>query len=450
MQHSRLRLRPPPHRLPAAAALPRPPMSAKRASPPPMPASSRSRHWGGAAMALALLLALLAAAPQLAAADAGLNRQLYRASSFTSPPFQQPLGAPFAVDVVLTISCTPAANCYPAPMQAVLSGYILLGSGVYTFYLGSRDSAYLEMDYSELATNPSERARRCAWVAGTGPPPALHGMAWHWHGMAWPGMNYWGAVENNTGRVCGEHYRLQVQRKGQHHATPCLTQPCRSGTHAGGLGWVEVSVVGSFSPGWHDIYIEYLANTTGTGNNGGLGRGLADWGYRGWAGLPLGLARHGRACQPGVPAVLGAELSERVCGVDNKMPCQPGPNHAPAPHHAGLTLYYSVSGAQTVAKTLVPSSMLATALPSSPSPPVPPSPRPPPPGPPPSPSPPLPPPSPSPPLPPPSPSPPLPPPSPPPPLPPPSPMPPPSPPPPRPPSPPPMPPPSPPPRPPPR
>ncbi len=101
-----------------------------------------------------LLALLLAAAPQLAASDAGLNRELYRMGTVTSLPL--PAGTPYATDIVPTISCAPAANCYPASMQAVLYGYISLGAGTYTFYLGSRDGAYLEIDGMGILSNPGE------------------------------------------------------------------------------------------------------------------------------------------------------------------------------------------------------------------------------------------------------------------------------------------------------
>ncbi len=32
---------------------------------------------------------------------------------------------------------------------------------------------------------------------------------------------------------------------------------------------MESSAVGSYSTGWHDIYMEYYSATSGTGNNGG-------------------------------------------------------------------------------------------------------------------------------------------------------------------------------------
>lgn len=129
----------------------------------PMPPSCHQRPGGGRAPLpalahLAALLLLLLAAPRPAAADAGLTRELYHLGTITSLPL--PAGAPYATDVVPTVSCAAAANCYPAPMQAALYGYINLGSGTYTFYLGSRDGASLSIAGVDLVTNPGERAGR--------------------------------------------------------------------------------------------------------------------------------------------------------------------------------------------------------------------------------------------------------------------------------------------------
>ena len=125
------------------------------------PSHRRQRPGGGRAPLLPvlarlapLLLLLLAAAPCPAAADAGLTRDLYRMGTITSLPL--PAGTPYATDVVPTVNCPAAANCYPAPMQAALYGYILLGAGTYTFYFGSRDGASLSIAGVDLVTNPGE------------------------------------------------------------------------------------------------------------------------------------------------------------------------------------------------------------------------------------------------------------------------------------------------------
>ena len=39
---------------------------------------------------------------------------------------------------------------------------------------------------------------------------------------------------------------------------------------AGSSSWAEPTATGTFSSGWHDIYVEY-SSISGTGNNGGLG-----------------------------------------------------------------------------------------------------------------------------------------------------------------------------------
>lgn len=126
-----------------------------------MPASAgRRRPCGGVAALLwpacraALLVVLLAAAPPLAADDAGLTRELYHMGTVTSLPL--PAGTPYATDVVPTLDCAPAANCYPAPMQAALYGYILLGAGTYKFYLGSLSGASLEIDGVLVVSNAGE------------------------------------------------------------------------------------------------------------------------------------------------------------------------------------------------------------------------------------------------------------------------------------------------------
>ncbi|PRW20834.1 hypothetical protein C2E21_8605 [Chlorella sorokiniana] len=134
-------------------------MSITHASRPPMPAGARRRRPCGAAAPLlrlacraALLALLLLAAPQLAAADAGLTRELYHMAGVTSLPV--PYGTPSGIDVVPTLNCAPAANCYPAPTQAVIYGYILIGSGTYNFYLGSRDGASVEIGGVAVVSNP--------------------------------------------------------------------------------------------------------------------------------------------------------------------------------------------------------------------------------------------------------------------------------------------------------